>query len=134
MCTLILHRKIDAFLLRWGKAWHLFPVNQQINTETIKHRGLVFGGINLATGAVAWKKLVSYTGMSTLTPMASLVQLVRRKNFLFARLPSLPNDIPAGIITSTFIQYMDKDLVIIGAIWDGEDDLNLNQLPSRLKK
>lgn len=57
---------------------------------------------------------------------------------------------PPGIITSTFIQYMDEDLVLLGraglrardteggspalaagAIWDGQDDLDLGAVRLR---
>eukprot|EP00668_Euglena_longa_P035333 GGOE01045390.1.p1 GENE.GGOE01045390.1~~GGOE01045390.1.p1 ORF type:complete len:568 (+),score=193.01 GGOE01045390.1:225-1706(+) len=71
--------------------------HMEINAEVIKHKGLVFGGLDLKTGTVAWKKLIPYS----------------------------------GIITSTFIQYMDSDLVLLGAIWDGQDDLDLGTVPLR---
>jgi outer membrane protein assembly factor BamB len=69
----------------------------EINANPVKHKGLIFGGIDLKDGSILWKKTIPY----------------------------------AGVITSTLIQFMDEGLVLFGAIWDGEDDLDLGGVTLR---
>lgn len=55
----------------WQNVVHLLV--PQINEELVKHKGLVFGGLDLKTGKVAWKKLVYYSGVLSPTDQNNVV-------------------------------------------------------------
>jgi len=58
------------------------PPARQINANPVKHKGLIFGGIDLKDGSILWKKTIPYAGAVPFTPpppgLSTLLSPVRR--------------------------------------------------------